>query len=248
MGRRLGPVIDARALHKHFGEKHVLKGVDLRVAEREMVCIIGPQGAGKSTLLHCLARIETPDSGTLVVDGVNLMEPHLDLAYARQHIGMVLSAFDLHQQMSALGNVTQPLHERPGCHAEEAEVLGRAALARVGLADRAGLKPYQLSCGQQLRVAIARALVLEPRVMLFDEPTSTLHPDLVGGVLALLRELRQDGMAVVVVSHEMRFARALADRVVFMDQGCIVEQGLPAAMFEAPAHARTRAFMGLGRH
>jgi ABC-type polar amino acid transport system ATPase subunit len=248
LATRLAPLIEARGIHKHFGPLHVLKGVDLAVAPRELVFVIGPSGSGKSTLLRCLNRLETPDSGSVMVDGIDLMDPRTDLNDARQRIGMVFQSFNLYPNMSALGNVTLALRHVAGKSVAEADVLGMAALARVGLADRATHKPYQLSGGQQQRVAIARAVALEPRAMLFDEPTSSLDPELVGSVLAVMRELRQDGMTMVVVSHEMGFARAAADRVVFMDQGAIVEQGPPAAIFEAAEHPRTRAFMGQIRH
>jgi ABC-type polar amino acid transport system ATPase subunit len=248
LASRLAPLIDARGIHKHFGPLHVLKGVDLMVAPRELVVVIGPSGSGKSTLLRCLNRLETPDSGSVVVDGIDLMDPRTDLNQARQRIGMVFQSFNLYPNMSALGNVTLALRHVGGKSVAEADALGMAALARVGLADRAGHKPYQLSGGQQQRVAIARAVVLEPRAMLFDEPTSSLDPELVGSVLAVMRELRQDGMTMVVVSHEMGFARAAADRVVFMDDGAIVEEGPPAAIFEDARQSRTRAFVGQIRH
>ena len=244
----LAPLIDARGIHKHFGPLHVLKGVDLVVAPRELVFVIGPSGSGKSTLLRCLNRLETPDSGSVMVDGIDLMDPRTDLNQARQRIGMVFQSFNLYPNMSALGNVTLALRHVGGKSSAEADALGMAALARVGLADRAGHKPYQLSGGQQQRVAIARAVALEPSAMLFDEPTSSLDPELVGSVLAVMRELREDGMTMVVVSHEMGFARAAADRVVFMDEGAIIEQGSPSTIFEAPEHSRTRAFIGQIRH
>ena len=243
------PIIEARAIHKHFGALHVLKGVDLQVAERELVFVIGPSGSGKSTLLRCLNRLETPDSGSVVVDGIDLLARATDINRARQRIGMVFQSFNLYPHMTALGNVTLALRKVAGKTAAEAEALGLAALDRVGLRDRAGHTSGQLSGGQAQRVAIARAIALEPRVMLFDEPTSALDPELVGSVLAVMRELRQDGMTMVVVSHEMGFARAAADRVVFMDDGQIVEQGAPAAIFEVPREARTRAFIGqIQRH
>ncbi len=244
-----GPIVDARAIHKHFGALHVLKGVDLLVAERELVFVIGPSGSGKSTLLRCLNRLEEPTSGSVVVDGIDLLDPRTDINRARQRIGMVFQSFNLYPHMTALGNVTLALRKVVGKSRAEADELGMAALARVGLADRAGHTPGQLSGGQAQRVAIARAIALEPRVMLFDEPTSALDPELVGSVLEVMRNLRESGMTMVVVSHEMGFARAAADRVVFMDDGAIVEQGPPAAIFETPRHDRTRAFIGqIQRH
>jgi len=241
-------VVEARGIHKHFGALHVLKGVDLLVAERELVFIIGPSGSGKSTLLRCLNRLEEPTAGTVVIDGVDLLDARTDINHARQRIGMVFQSFNLYPHMTALGNVTLALRKVAGRSRAEADELGRAALARVGLADRAGHRPGELSGGQQQRVAIARAIALEPRVMLFDEPTSALDPELVGSVLGVMRSLRESGMAMVVVSHEMGFARNAADRVLFMDEGVIVEQGSPAAIFESPTQQRTRAFISQIRH
>ncbi len=241
--------MDARGVHKHFGPLHVLQGVDLAVAERELVFVIGPSGSGKSTLLRCLNRLEEPSSGTIMVDGIDLLDRRTDINAARRRIGMVFQSFNLYPHMTALGNVTLALRKVAGRPRAEAEQVAHAALRRVGLDDRAGHYPAQLSGGQQQRVAIARAIALEPRVMLFDEPTSALDPELVGSVLAVMRELRESGMTMVVVSHEMGFARAAADRVVFMAEGRIVEQGPPAAIFEAPAEERTRAFIGqIQRH
>ena len=243
------PVVEARGIHKHFGALHVLKGVDLVVAERELVFVIGPSGSGKSTLLRCLNRLEEPAAGSVVIDGVNLLDPRTDINHARQRIGMVFQSFNLYPHMTALGNVTLALRKVAGKPRAEADELGRAALARVGLAERAGHRPGELSGGQQQRVAIARAIALEPRVMLFDEPTSALDPELVGSVLGVMRDLRESGMAMVVVSHEMGFARNAADRVLFMDQGVILEEGTPAAIFESPAQQRTRAFISqIQRH
>src|SRR5512132_1677309 len=237
------PIVDARGLHKHFGALHVLKGVDLKVAERELVFVIGPSGSGKSTLLRCLNRLEEPTSGSVMVDGIDMLSPRTDINHARQRIGMVFQSFNLYPHMTALGNVTLALRKVAGKSREEADALARAALARVGLADRAGHTPGQLSGGQQQRVAIARALALEPKIMLFDEPTSALDPELVGSVLAVLRKMREAGMTMVVVSHELQFARAAADRVVFIDHGEIVEEGPPAVIFGDPRQPRTREFV-----
>jgi len=243
------PIVDARGLHKHFGALHVLKGVDLTVAERELVFVIGPSGSGKSTLLRCLNRLEEPSSGRVVVDGIDMLDPRTDINHARQRIGMVFQSFNLYPHMTALGNVTLALRKVAGKSRDEAAALGRAALARVGLADRAEHTPGQLSGGQQQRVAIARSIALEPRVMLFDEPTSALDPELVGSVLEVMRSLRESGMTMIVVSHEMGFARNAADRVLFMDAGAIVEEGPPATIFERPTHERTRSFIGqIQRH
>ena len=242
-------IVEARGIHKHFGALHVLKGVDLLVDERELVFVIGPSGSGKSTLLRCLNRLEEPSAGSIAVDGIDMLDRRTDINRARQRIGMVFQSFNLYPHMTALGNVTLALRKVAGRSRDEAEALGLAALDRVGLRDRAGHTPGQLSGGQAQRVAIARAIALEPRVMLFDEPTSALDPELVGSVLAVMRELRESGMTMVVVSHEMGFALAAADRVVFMDDGLIVEQGSPGAIFEAPRHDRTRAFISqIQRH
>ena len=217
-------IVSARAIHKHFGNLHVLRGVDLEVAERELVFVIGPSGSGKSTLLRCLNRLEQPTSGSLNVDGIDMLDPKTDINRARQRIGMVFQSFNLYPHMTALGNVTLALRKVAGKSPAEADELGRAALQRVGLAERASHRPMELSGGQQQRVAIARAIALAPRVMLFDEPTSALDPELVGSVLQVMRSLRTSGMTMIVVSHEMGLARAAADRVVFMDDGVIVEE------------------------
>src|SRR5437667_7257796 len=238
-----GPIVDARGLHKHFGGRRVLRGGDLRVAERELVFVIGPSGSGKSTLLRCLNRLEEPSSGSIEVAGIDMLDPRTDINHARQHIGMVFQSFNLYPHMTALGNVTLALRKVAGKSRPEADALGRAALERVGLADRATHRPLELSGGQQQRVAIARAIALEPRVMLFDEPTSALDPELVGSVLEVMRSLRESGMTMIVVSHEMGFARNAADRVLFMDGGAIVEEGPPAVIFENPAHERTPPFI-----
>ncbi|MBB5688639.1 amino acid ABC transporter ATP-binding protein [Roseomonas alkaliterrae] len=243
------PIVDARAIHKHFGHLHVLRGVDLQVAEKELVFLIGPSGSGKSTLLRCLNRLEEPSAGSVTVDGIDMLDPRTDINKARQRIGMVFQSFNLYPHMTALGNVALALRKVQGLPRADAEAKAQAALERVHLADRADHYPAQLSGGQQQRVAIARAIALEPRVMLFDEPTSALDPELVGGVLAVMRELREDGMTMVVVSHEMGFARAAADRVVFMADGLIVETGPPGEIFANPQHERTRAFISqIERH
>jgi ABC-type polar amino acid transport system ATPase subunit len=237
------PIIQAHAIHKHFGALHVLKGVDLVVAEGEVVFVIGPSGSGKSTLLRCLNLLEVPSSGTLIVDGIDMLSRRTDINRARQRIGMVFQQFNLYPHMTALGNVTLALRKVARKPRAEAERIGQEALARVDLADRVDHYPNQLSGGQQQRVAIARAIALEPRVMLFDEPTSALDPELVGSVLKVMQDLKHSGMTMVVVSHEMDFARAAADRVVFMDDGLIVEEGPPGLLFNNPTHDRTRAFL-----
>jgi len=237
------PIVEARAIHKHFGALHVLRGVDFSVEERQLVFVIGPSGSGKSTLLRCLNRLEKPSSGSIIVDGIDMLDARTDINKARQKIGMVFQSFNLYPHMTALGNVMLALRKVQGLDKAEAEARAQRALERVHLADRADHYPSQLSGGQQQRVAIARSIALEPRVMLFDEPTSALDPELVGGVLAVMRELREDGMTMVVVSHEMGFARAAADHVVFMDQGHIVEEGSPQTIFDTPQHPRLREFL-----
>jgi polar amino acid transport system ATP-binding protein len=241
-------LIEARGVTKRFEALLVLKGLDLDVHERDLVFIIGPSGSGKSTFLRCLNRLEEPTSGSIVVDGIDILDPKTDINNVRRRIGMVFQSFNLYPHMSALNNVTLALRKALGQSKAEAEERALKALGRVHMGDFAGFYPAQLSGGQQQRVAIARAIALEPRVMLFDEPTSALDPELVGGVLHVMRELREDGMTMVVVSHEMAFARAAADRVVFMADGMIVEQGSPDAIFGDPQHERTRAFIGQIEH
>jgi ABC-type polar amino acid transport system ATPase subunit len=236
-------ILDVSALHKSFGQLEVLKGIDLQVASRELVFVIGPSGSGKSTLLRCCNRLEEPSSGSVVVDGTDITQPGVDLNRVRQKIGMVFQSFNLYPHMNALGNVTLALRKVQGLTRADAEAKGMIALTRVGLAEKAKAYPNELSGGQQQRVAIARALALEPSIMLFDEPTSALDPELVGSVLAVMREMRESGMTMVVVSHEMRFARSAADRVVFMDQGRILEPGPPQKIFNAPEHSRIREFI-----
>ena len=241
-------ILQLVALHKHYGELHVLKGVDLAVAEGEMVFLIGPSGSGKSTLLRCCNRLEEPESGDVLLEGASITGRSVDLNAIRRRIGMVFQAFNLYPHKTALGNVTLALRKVARLSKAEANTRAMAALDDVGLADKADAHPAQLSGGQQQRVAIARALVLEPRVMLFDEPTSALDPELVGDVLDVMQKVRRAGMTMLVVSHEMRFAREAADRVVFMDGGLIVEEGPPEALFGAPREARTQAFLSRVSH
>ena len=236
-------MLDVAGLRKRFGTLEVLRGIDLTVRPQELVFVIGPSGSGKSTLLRCCNRLEEPDEGSIRVDGVELLDPRTDINAMRRQIGMVFQSFNLYPHMTVLSNITLALRKSLGKGRAEARDIGEAALARVGLADKAGAFPAQLSGGQQQRAAIARAVALEPKIMLFDEPTSALDPELVGSVLAVMRELRGAGMSMVVVSHEMRFAREAADRVVFMDAGAIVEEGPPEQIFGDPRHARTRSFL-----
>jgi ABC-type polar amino acid transport system ATPase subunit len=221
----------------------VLKGIDLAVAQGELVFIIGPSGSGKSTLLRCCNRLEEPTSGVVMVDGTDITRADVDINRVRQKIGMVFQSFNLYPHMNALGNVTLALQKVQNKSKAESNDIGMRALTRVGLAEKANAYPNELSGGQQQRVAIARALALEPRILLFDEPTSALDPELVGSVLKVMRELRESGMTMVVVSHEMAFARAAADRVVFMDGGVVLEQGKPEKIFASPEHARVGEFV-----
>ena len=237
------PILEVRGLRKSFGHTEVLRGIDLAVAPQQLVFIIGPSGSGKSTLLRCCNRLEEPTGGSVTIDGVDLMARSTDINAMRRRIGMVFQSFNLYPHMSALGNVTLALRKVLGKSRAEADEIGTAALDRVHLAEKARSYPAELSGGQQQRVAIARALALGPRIVLFDEPTSALDPELVGSVLAVMRDLQASGMTMVVVSHEMRFARDAADRVIFMDHGVIVEEGPPHQMFSAPSQARTRAFI-----
>jgi len=237
------PLLHIRGLRKTFGATEVLRGIDLKVLPQELVFIIGPSGSGKSTLLRCCNRLEEPTSGAITFGGVDLMARATDINAMRRKIGMVFQSFNLYPHMTALGNVTLALRKVVGKSRSESDALGMAALDRVGLAGKAKSYPGELSGGQQQRVAIARALALEPAAMLFDEPTSALDPELVGSVLAVMRELKAAGMTMLVVSHEMRFARDAADRVIFMDHGLIVEEGPPEQIFGAPKEARTKAFI-----
>jgi ABC-type polar amino acid transport system ATPase subunit len=239
----MNAILDIAGLHKAYGANTVLQGIDLQVRENELVFVIGPSGSGKSTLLRCCNRLEEPDRGSIRVDGTDIMAPGTDVNRLRQKIGMVFQSFNLYPHMTALGNVTLALRRVQKLPRAEADAKGIAALQRVGLGEKLAAYPNELSGGQQQRVGIARALALEPRIVLFDEPTSALDPELVGGVLKVMRELKDTGMTMVVVSHEMAFARAAADRVVFMDRGAIVEQGPPAEVFGAPRHERLREFL-----
>lgn len=230
-------------LHKSFGRLEVLRGIDLEVHEGEVVCLIGPSGSGKSTFLRCLNFLETPTSGEVEVDGHILTDGKADLNKIRENIGMVFQQFNLFPHLNVLDNITMAPLDRKKLDKAAAEQKARALLERVGLADKASVYPAQLSGGQQQRVAIARALAMDPDIMLFDEPTSALDPEMVGEVLAVMRQLADGGMTMVVVTHEMGFAREVADRVIFMDEGVIVEQGDPADIFANPCEKRTIDFL-----
>ncbi|MCS0636847.1 amino acid ABC transporter ATP-binding protein [Streptomyces sp. LP05-1] len=235
--------MEIRELHKSFGDNQVLRGIDLEVARGEVVCVIGPSGSGKSTLLRCVNLLEVPTSGRVLVGGTELTDPDVDIDAARRRIGMVFQQFNLFPHVTVTENLTLPQRRVLGRGKEEAARVARENLERVGLADKAGAYPAQLSGGQQQRVAIARALAMDPQVMLFDEPTSALDPELVGDVLAVMRMLAAEGMTMMVVTHEMSFAREVADRVVFMDGGRVVEEGPAAQVVGDPRHERTRNFL-----
>ena len=230
-------------LHKRFGSNHVLRGIDLSVTKGEVVCIIGPSGSGKSTLLRCVNMLETPSEGRVFVDGVELTDPDCDLDRARASTGMVFQQFNLFAHMSVIDNITIAQCKVLKKERTEAEAKAMAMLNRVGLTEKANAYPAQLSGGQQQRVAIARAFAMEPKVMLFDEATSALDPELVGDVLRVMRELAEEGMTMLVVTHEMDFARGVADRVMFMDAGVVVEDGHPDQVIGAPREERTQRFL-----
>ncbi len=235
--------VDVVNLHKSFGTLDVLCGIDFQVNDGEVVCLIGPSGSGKSTILRCLNKLEEATSGTIMVDGSMITDKSTDINKVRQKIGMVFQQFNLFPHLSVLENITMAPVDLKLMTKQEANETAMALLERVGLADKANAYPKQLSGGQQQRVAIARALAMKPDIMLFDEPTSALDPEMVGEVLAVMRELASEGMTMVVVTHEMGFARDVADRVVFMSDGVIVEQGSPEEIFTSPKAQRTRDFL-----
>jgi polar amino acid transport system ATP-binding protein len=237
------PLVRIEQLHKRFGDNHVLRGIDLEVAKGEVVCIIGPSGSGKSTLLRCVNMLEEPTEGKVVVGGVELTHRDCDIDRARCITGMVFQQFNLFAHMSVIDNITIAPRKVLKRDRSAAEQKAKILLDRVGLAEKADAYPAQLSGGQQQRVAIARALAMDPQVMLFDEATSALDPELVGDVLNVMRELAEEGMTMLVVTHEMGFARGVADRVVFMDGGYIVEQGHPEQVLGAPREERTQRFL-----
>jgi polar amino acid transport system ATP-binding protein len=230
-------------LHKSFGKLEVLKGIDFTVRRGEVVCVIGPSGSGKSTLLRCVNLLEEPTAGSVSLSGTELADPDVDIDRVRRRIGIVFQSFNLFPHLSVLANLTIAQRRVLGRGKDEAERIGRANLRRVGVAEKESAYPAQLSGGQQQRVAIARALSMDPELMLFDEPTSALDPELVGDVLAVMRRLADEGMTMMVVTHEMSFAREVADRVVFMDGGVIVEEGPPERVIGDPQHQRTRTFL-----
>jgi polar amino acid transport system ATP-binding protein len=236
-------IVDIAGLHKSFGALEVLQGIDVTIRRGEVVCVIGPSGSGKSTLLRCVNLLEQPTAGTVTVRGVEVTDPDCDIDEVRRHVGIVFQQFNLFPHLSVLRNCTIAQTGVLKRSAAEAEEVARANLERVGLGDKIHAWPAQLSGGQQQRVAIARALSMDPDLLLFDEPTSALDPELVGDVLSVMRRLAADGMTMMVVTHEMAFAREVADRVVFMDGGVVVEQGPPRQIIDNPQHERTRTFL-----
>ena len=242
-GPTAGPIIHFERVNKWFGKLHVLKDVDLDVARGEVLVVCGPSGSGKSTLIRCVNRLEPIQAGRLVVDGRDVQAPDVDLPGLRADIGMVFQQFNLYPHMTVLENITlAPVRVR-GLARAEAERFAMDLLAKVDIPDKAGAYPAQLSGGQQQRVAIARALAMQPKIMLFDEPTSALDPEMITEVLDVMVARAREGMTMVVVTHEMGFARKVAHRVVFMDEGRVVEEGAPDAFFDRPRHERTQQFL-----
>ncbi|MGH3386026.1 MAG: amino acid ABC transporter ATP-binding protein [Nocardioidaceae bacterium] len=237
------PAIEIRDLHKYFGANEVLKGIDFHVDDGEVVCVVGPSGSGKSTLLRCVNRLEEPTSGDIFIEGIKITDPDVDVDKVRSRIGMVFQQFNLFPHLTALRNLTIAQQRVKKRGTEEAVAVARRNLEKVGLADREDAFPAHLSGGQQQRVAIARALSMDPDMMLFDEPTSALDPELVGDVLGVMRQLATEGMTMMVVTHEMGFAREVGNKLVFMDDGVIVEEGVPAEVLSNPQHSRTQAFL-----
>ena len=237
------PEIQVSGLHKSFGTNEVLRGIDLEIGQGEVVCVIGPSGSGKSTLLRCVNLLEEPTQGRVFVGGTEITDPDVDIDAVRRRIGMVFQQFNLFPHLTVTENLTLPQRRVLRRDKTQATKVAADNLRRVGLSEKADAYPASLSGGQQQRVAIARALAMDPEVMLFDEPTSALDPELVGDVLAVMRMLANEGMTMMVVTHEMTFAREVADRVVFMDGGLIVEEGSPDRVIINPQHDRTRHFL-----
>lgn len=236
-------MIVAKNIHKTFGQLEVLRGIDLHVKEQEVVVIIGPSGSGKSTFLRCLNLLEEPTSGEITIDGMCLTDKKSDIDKIRQNVGMVFQRFNLFPHKTALENITLSPIKVKGLSVQEANAIAMDLLAKVGLSDKANVYPDQLSGGQQQRVAIARALAMKPNVMLFDEPTSALDPEMVGEVLTVMKDLAREGMTMVVVTHEMGFAREVGDRVLFIDEGRVIEEGTPEQIFGNPQNERTKSFL-----
>lgn len=237
-------IIQVTDLKKNYGQLQVLKGITTQVAEREVVCVIGPSGSGKSTFLRCLNQLEELTSGRIVINGHDLSDPKVDINKVREDVGMVFQRFNLFPHKTVLENVMLAPVKVRKISPEQARKQGQELLNKVGLQDKADVYPDRLSGGQMQRVAIARALAMNPKVMLFDEPTSALDPELVGEVLAVMKDLAKEGMTMIVVTHEMGFAREVGDRVIFMDQGIIMEEGKPKELFEDTQNERLRSFLG----
>ncbi|MDR1778768.1 MAG: amino acid ABC transporter ATP-binding protein [Clostridiales Family XIII bacterium] len=235
--------IIVEGVHKKFGDLHVLRGIDLTIKEGEVVCVIGPSGSGKSTLLRCMNRLEAVTAGRIIVDGIDMTDKHTDINKARENIGMVFQSFNLFSHLTVRKNITLAPVDLKVLTKEQAEEAALRLLTRVGLEDKIDNYPYELSGGQKQRVAIARSLAMNPDVMLFDEPTSALDPEMIGEVLDVMKQLAADGMTMVVVTHEMGFARDVAHRVIFMADGLIVEENTPHEFFANPREARTREFL-----
>lgn len=236
-------MITVKNLKKNFGDFTVLKGIDVTIEKGECVVVIGPSGSGKSTFLRCLNRLEEPDGGEIDIEGTDLLSPHTDINEMRQRIGMVFQHFNLFPHKTILENVTLAPIKLKKMPQKEAEDAALDLLRRVGIEDKASVYPSTLSGGQKQRVAIARSLAMNPQVMLFDEPTSALDPEMVGEVLDVMKNLAKEGMTMVVVTHEMGFAKEVANRVLFMADGVILEEGTPEEIFEHPQHERTKAFI-----
>jgi ABC-type polar amino acid transport system ATPase subunit len=236
-------VVEFHKVNKWFAALHVLKDIDLKIAPGEVVVVCGPSGSGKSTLIRCINRLESIQSGEIIVDGLSLSDRAFDAAKLRTNVGMVFQSFNLYPHMTVLRNITLAPIKVKGLPAAEAEAVAMKLLERVGIPDKANVYPANLSGGQQQRVAIARALAMKPKVMLFDEPTSALDPEMINEVLEVMTDLARDGMTMVVVSHEMGFARRVAHRVVFMDEGRIIEENKPETFFAAPQSPRARQFL-----
>lgn len=236
-------MITVHDLHKRFGENEVLKGISTEIKEKEVVCVIGPSGSGKSTFLRCLNRLEDITSGEVIVDGTNIADPKININQIREDVGMVFQHFNLFPHKTVLENITLAPLKVKKAEKEEAKQAALALLDKVGLGEKADAYPVSLSGGQKQRVAIARALSMNPKVMLFDEPTSALDPELVGDVLEVMKELALEGMTMVVVTHEMGFAREVGDRVFFMDDGLILEEGTPTELFDHTKNERTKEFL-----
>lgn len=236
-------MIHIKNLHKHFGDSHVLRGIDCDIQPQEVVCVIGPSGSGKSTFLRCMNALESVSEGEVLVNGFPVHEQKTDLNKMRESVGMVFQRFNLFPHMTVLENLLMAPMALRGMSRAQAVVFAEGLLTKVGLSDKRDAWPSSLSGGQQQRVAIARALAMQPSIMLFDEPTSALDPELVGDVLEVMKNLAREGMTMVIVTHEMGFAREVADRVIFIDQGIIQEQGTPEQIFSAPQNPRTASFL-----